>query len=99
MIHGDRIARLRHRVGAKNVGWLDAGPQLGQHFGRGRKIVASDRESRAVDGSGRSASDDGKRIAFAPHALHLTNAFQHAGLVGATRASAGHYQAKRIFHS
>jgi hypothetical protein len=90
---------LRGEVAVEDIGRPETCPQLGECFGRRRKVVTTSRQGRAIHSSGGSAADQREWITAFIYARNLANTFQYPRLIGASRATAGDYEPDRASHS
>src|SRR5450830_1763793 len=75
---------------------MNVPPDLGDEAHRGVEIISAAGQCRGVDGSGRGAGDDGKRIGAPGHAGRFSdvgNGLQHADLIGRARTAAAQHKA------
>ncbi len=84
--------RLRRDVAPKDVRRRQAAPEVRNNCSARVKLIATRRESGAVNRPGRTACDDRERIAVRLDPADLTDALENARLVSSASAAAHHDQ-------
>ena len=84
------VVGLGDEVAAEDVGWFEVGPQIGQDIGGLGEVVASHGHGRAVDRSGRSATNDRKGIAAALDPSDLPESLENTRLISPAGSAARH---------